>query len=105
MAFSGYAGSVRSTKPSWMREPPTDCWPTVAIIWQMLSTEPLEPHVAMMRGELLLDSSSMHMEPIESRSLDRMPLSTDSSDCSSLQPGSSDRRPALYSLMRPSACR
>ena len=34
----------------------------------MLSTDPLLPHVAMMRGELLELSSSMHMLPMLSRS-------------------------------------
>ena len=39
-----------------MREPLTACWPTQAIIWQMLMVDPLEPHSAMMRGLLCLGS-------------------------------------------------
>lgn len=38
------------TNPFWIRLPPTDCWPTHAIIWLMFRGEPLEPHSAMMRG-------------------------------------------------------
>lgn len=38
------------TKPFWMRLPPTDCCPTQAIIWEMFSGDPFDPHSAMIRG-------------------------------------------------------
>ena len=50
-------GRVRFTKPSGMRAPPTTCWPTHAIICEMLILEPLEPHLAMISGVLCLLSS------------------------------------------------
>jgi len=57
-------GSVRSTKPFWMRSPPTACCPTHAIICEMLMVEPFEPHDAMMSGLLYSHGSSrMHTLP------------------------------------------
>lgn len=51
-APTGKCGRVRFTKPSWMRAPPTVCWPRQAIICEMLMGEPLEPHCAMASAEL-----------------------------------------------------
>jgi len=40
--WRGKCGKARWTKPLGMRLPPTDCWPTHAIICEMLMKEPLE---------------------------------------------------------------
>lgn len=61
-------GSVRFTKPFSMRFPPTDCCPRMAIIWEMLMSDPLEPHSVMIRGALcqgsFLSASSPHFRRI-----------------------------------------
>lgn len=54
---------LRLTNPSGMREPETACCPTQATICEMLILEPLEPHTAMISGELnRCESSLKHCE-------------------------------------------
>ena len=96
--MEGGGGGVRL----WVRTRPTRPRPAPAAppthhvtICEMLSLEPLEPDVAMTRGGLSRGISAMHMLPILSRSLERMPLSSASSDCSSSQPGCSLSVPSL----------
>jgi hypothetical protein len=103
LARAGKMGSVRSTNPSWIRAPPTDCWPTHATICEMLRVDPLDPHVAMTRAGFSRGSSSMHDDPIVSRSRDSVPFMSASRDCSSLHPGCSGRRPARNCAMRSDA--
>ena len=51
-SFIYFSFSRLLTKPFWIRFPPTDCWPTQAIIWEMFRGDPFDPHSAMMRGLL-----------------------------------------------------
>ena len=81
-------------KPSGARFPLTVCCPTEAIIWQMLREEPFEPQTDMTRGELCQGSSAIHILPADSRTLERSPLSSLSSDSSRLHPGFSSSVPA-----------
>jgi hypothetical protein len=52
-AFLRKWGRLRSTNPLAARQPPTDCWPTQATIWQILIGDPLEPHCDMINGLFL----------------------------------------------------
>ena len=60
------------TKPFWMRLPPTDCCPTQAIIWEMFSGDPLDPHSAMIRG--LRNSKSIYSESSKPSRIDELRL-------------------------------
>ena len=53
--------------------PLTACCPTHATICEILMVEPLEPHSAMMSGELWRGSSCRHTVPAVSRTVDRIP--------------------------------
>ena len=103
-------------KPSGMRLPPTDCWPTHAIICEMLTKEPLEPHVAIVSGGLRKWSSVLQTSPASVRMLESSPLMNDSRVCSAEQPGEGSRVPrskssilcwqrAVPSLMSAAFCR
>ena len=46
-ASTGKCGRVLLTNPFWILWPPTDCWPKHAIIWEMFSAEPFDPHWAI----------------------------------------------------------
>src|SRR6056297_749899 len=80
-------GRVRLTKPFSMRLPPTDCWPRMAIIWEMLMSEPLDPHSVMIRGALCQGSFCKASSPHLRRIPPRTEFSSDSKDCNELQPG------------------
>ena len=98
-APTGKCGKVRPTKPSCMRWPPTDCWPRHAIIWLMLSGEPLEPHCAMHSGALRRDKAPNASFPQFSRTLPSNPFTSLSNDCSASQPGFSRILPLLYAVI------
>lgn len=53
----GKWGRVRSMNPLGALRPPTDCWPTHAIIWLILIGEPLDPHCDIIKGLFLQWSS------------------------------------------------
>ena len=65
--FLGKWGSVRSSKPLGIRAPFTFCWPTQAIICDMLILEPLDPQRAITQGALVRGSSDRQAFPASSR--------------------------------------
>ena len=80
-------GSDLSVKPKGIRFPSTFCWPTQAIICEMLRNEPLEPAVTVI-FTLLVSSNEFCAElPALSRALLRIWLTFCSNDCSAVMPG------------------
>lgn len=65
--FLGKCGKERSSNPSGILFPLIACWPTQAIICEMLIKEPLDPLRAMMRGLLVWWSSDLQAFPADSR--------------------------------------
>ena len=93
--WRGKCGKARWTNPLGMRLPPTDCWPTHAIICEMLMKDPLEPHRAIVSGAFRWCSSLLQISPASSRILERSPFISDSRVCSIVQPGDGARLPEL----------
>ena len=93
--WRGKCGKARWTNPLGMRLPPTDCWPTHAIICEMLMKDPLEPHRAIVSGAFRWCSSLLQISPASSRILERRPFISDSRVCSIVQPGDGARLPEL----------
>ena len=87
-----------------MRLPPTDCWPTHAIICEMLTKEPFEPHVAIVSGALRWCSSCLQISPASSRIFESSPLISLSRVCCGVQPGWGVSFPLSYSAILESHC-
>mmetsp|Transcript_68256 Transcript_68256/g.156715 ORF Transcript_68256/g.156715 Transcript_68256/m.156715 type:complete len:313 (+) Transcript_68256:2045-2983(+) len=90
-------GSVRRTKPSLIRCPPTFCWPKHAIIWHKFNGDPLEPHVDIILGLLSWAREASASFPTVSRQRFSLLLMSPSSVCSTVCPGAATNFPSFSS--------
>lgn len=75
--FFGKWGRALSSNPSGILFPLMACWPTHAIICEILMKDPLEPQRAMVRGLLVWWSSCLHDFPADSLITDSSWRTTD----------------------------